>query len=132
MVDATSPGEAYPILARGPVTQLVVPAAYHGLAATIPASGNISSNLLAADGFPAMAIGVTSSQAGQLSVQRYLDSAGTIAAGAALTAALTAATPAVLNNNDGTIFRSFKIAITNTNGSTAANVTGLIVVQQAQ
>lgn len=87
--------------------------------ATIAAAGNFTSNVINADGFRAIAAAVTSSQVGAISIQRYIDKAGTIAQGAAISTSLVASTPAVVNSNDGLPFQSFTVKITNTGGATA-------------
>ena len=99
---------------------------------SIAASGTWTSNLLPTDGFKVIAVGVTSSQAGVLSVQRYLDTAGLVAQGPPITQAITAATPAVVNANDNAPAQSFKITITNTNGSSAATITNFACLLNAQ
>lgn len=86
---------------------------------TIAAAGNYTSNVIIADGFKAIAAAITSTQAGAISIQRFIDRAGTIAQGAAISTTLVAATPAVVNSNDGLPFQSFVVKITNTGGSTA-------------
>lgn len=86
---------------------------------TIIASGNYTSALIYADGFKSIAAGVTSTQTGAMTIQRYIDKAGLVAQGTASTVALTASTPAVLNVTDGLPFQSFVLKITNTGGATA-------------
>ena len=113
----------------GPRSQCQVPATQHGLPATVGASSNVLSNTLATDGHVGFAVGVTSTQAGAINVQRYLDTAGTVKQGGVQTVALTANTPAVLNFNDGLPAQSFTVQITNTGGSTA-NLTGLVILLQ--
>jgi hypothetical protein len=115
----------------GGAMQSPIPAAVHGLPATIAASGNVTSNLIYSDGMQVAAIGVTSSQTGVITVQRYLDDAGTAKQGAALTANLTAATAQVLNITDGVAFASFTVNISNTGGSTA-NLTNLAILLQGK
>jgi hypothetical protein len=127
----TSPGEAYPILAKGPATQSVVPPTYLGLASSIAASGNAQSAVINSDGFQNLAVGITSSQAGSVSIQRFLDAAGTIAQGAPTTGTLVADTPLVVSVSDALIYQSFQITVTNSSASAAANLTNVIVVQQA-
>jgi hypothetical protein len=107
--------------AAGPVAQTDI-SAWAGLPpppATIVASGNYTSLLIVADGFKALACGVTSTQAGALSIQRYIDKAGLIAQGPAISSTLVAATPNIVNSNDGLPFQTFKVIITNTGGATA-------------
>jgi hypothetical protein len=101
--------------------QAFVPVSVHALPATVAASGNVTSNLIFSDGMKTAAIGVTSSQTGNITVQRYLDDAGTIKQGAALTAAL--------NITDGNPFASFTVNISNTGGSTA-NLTNVGILLQ--
>jgi hypothetical protein len=107
-------------------------AAFAGLLSsnTIPASGNFTSGVIPADGFANFAAGITSSQNGQLSIQRYMDTAGNIAQGSPLSVSLTAATAASLNNNDTLIFRSFVLKVTNTGGS-AATISGFALLLMA-
>jgi hypothetical protein len=119
MPKATSLGEAYTPVSAAPGLQYRVPASVHNLGTSVPASGNVQSSLIETDGWPKVAIGVTSTQAGQVSVQRYLDDAGTVPQGAAVTASLTANTAAVVNVTDGNPFAAIQITITNTSGSTA-------------
>jgi hypothetical protein len=115
----------------GGAMQVLVPAAVHGLPATIAASGNVTSNLLFSDGMQVAAVGVTSSQGGTITVQRYLDDAGLIKQGAALTATYTANTAQVLNITDGNPFASFTVNLSNTGGSTA-NLTNLGILLQGK
>jgi hypothetical protein len=118
-------------VAVGPAMQSPVPAAVHGLPATIPASGHVTSNLILSDGYQLAAIGVTSTQGGTVTVQRYLDDAGTVKQGAALTATLTASAPQVLNVTDGNPFASFTVDISNSNGS-QASLSNLGILLQAR
>lgn len=112
--------------------QAVIAAAVHGLASAIAAAGNIKSNVIKTLGWQKGGVGLTSSQAGVLSVQRYLDQAGTIPVGAAITANLTAATAAAVTWSDGLPCQSIQIEVTNSSGSTAAVLTGTTVLLQAQ
>jgi len=77
------------------------------------------SNVIASDGFKALSCAVLSSQAGAVSIQRYVDKVGTLPQGAPISSTLVAATANVVNSNDGLPFQSFKVTITNTGGSTA-------------
>jgi hypothetical protein len=94
--------------------------------ASIPTSGFLS-DVIPSDGFKAFAVAITSSEAGALNLQRFLDEDGTIAQGAVQTVALTAGQPAVLNITDGLISRSFTLGVTNTGGA-AATVTGFALI----
>jgi hypothetical protein len=127
---ATSPGEFYDILAVGPAAQLIIPAAQLGLATPIAESGSSVSDVIPTNGFKIVAFGLTSSQAGSVSIQPYLDEAGTIAAAAPTTGTLVAGTPLVVAVT-GVTMSSLKITVTNSSGTTAANLTNVIVLLQA-
>jgi hypothetical protein len=111
----------YEPVANGPRAQVDL-SAYAPIqpSGTIAASGNFTSPVLNGDGFLYMACSLKSTQTGAINIQRYLDAAGTIPQGAVVTAALTANTQTVLNVNDGLIYRSFTLEITNTGGSPAS------------
>jgi hypothetical protein len=101
-----------------------------GLAATIASSGSINSELIQTNGYKNIAFGITSDQAGTVSIQRYIDAEGTIPQGAAITGTLVAATALTVNNNDGAAFQSMMITVSNSAGSTA-NLTGVMLLLQA-
>jgi hypothetical protein len=86
---------------------------------TIGAGSNFTSAVIQADGFNNISAAVTSTQTGVLSIQRFMDVAGTIAQGSALTKTLAANTAETLNNTDNLIFRSFTVEVSNTAGSAA-------------
>jgi hypothetical protein len=90
----------------------------------------VQSSLIATEGFSQIAVGVTASQAGTLSVQRYLDAGGTVVQGAALQIALVANASANLDIMDGKLFASFRVTITNSTGSTS-NLTNFALLLQA-
>lgn len=115
----------------GPVLQFPVPASQLILAASVPASGNVSSNLIQTNGYKVLALGVTSTQAGTATIQRYLDAAGTIPQGPALSVTLSASTAAVLNSNDGVAFQSARVTVTNSGASTATLSNVLLLLQAA-
>lgn len=104
-----------------------VPAATLALPGSITASGTIQSAIVPTSGLSKLAVSVQSTQAGTLSVQRFVDPAGSIAQGAALTAALTANTLALINNNDGLLYQSLQVSVTNT-GVVTATVSDNIVL----
>jgi hypothetical protein len=108
-----SPSLTHTPVDAGPLVQAFLTGAQLGLAA--PGT----SPLILAGGYPKLAIGATSSTTGSITVQRYIDAAGLIPQGAALTQALTAATAGVLNVADGLAFQSFTVAIA---GGTLSNV----------
>jgi hypothetical protein len=122
--------DQFPIESVGPAAQSTVPVGVHGLNATVAASGNTLSNLIKSDGYKTIAVGVTSSQGGAINVQRYLDDAGLVKQGAAISATLAANTAQVCNVTDGNPFASYTVTITNTGGSTAT-LTNLAILQQA-
>ncbi|MGB9154222.1 MAG: hypothetical protein WCD70_14170 [Alphaproteobacteria bacterium] len=111
------------------VPQAPVPASVHNLPGTIPASGNVQSSLILTEGFSLISVGITTSQAGTLSVQRYLDAGGVVVQGAASSVALSAGIAANLNIMDGKPFASFIITITNSAGS-VSTISNLAVLAQ--
>jgi hypothetical protein len=115
----------------GGAMQALVPAAVHGLTGPVPASGNVISSLIRSAGLQVGAIGVTSTQAGAINVQRFLDDAGQVKQGAVLTQALSANTAGVLNITDGVPFASFTVQITNSGGS-PATLTNLGILLQGK
>ncbi len=131
MPQMTSLGEQGNQVNPGGAMQVLVPAAVHGLPATVPAGSNVTSQPIYSDGMQLGAVGVTSSQAGNITVQRYLDHAGLIKQGAALTQAITANTAGVLNITDGNPFASFTVNISNSGGS-AANLTNVGILLQGK
>jgi hypothetical protein len=119
-------------VATGPVAQCDV-SAWPGTPvppATIAAGGNFTSNVIVSDGFKAIAVGVLSSQAGAISIQRYLDRAGLVQQGAPISAVISAGVAQVCNSNDGLPFQSFKFVITNT-GSAVANLSNFACLLNA-
>ena len=111
------------------VRQAPVPAAVHNVPLSIAANGTVNSSLIVTEGFTLISAGVTASQAGTLSVQRYLDAGGTVVQGAAVQVSLTANTAANLNVTDGLPFASFKLTITNSASSTS-NLTNFALILQ--
>jgi hypothetical protein len=113
----------------GPSLQWLMSATQLGLAAPVPATGQLQSAVLIANGWKLFSLGLKSSQAGQISIQRFLDLAGTVPQGAAVTATLTAATAAFATvGTDGLPFASFQVSVTNTSGTpaTLSNLQGLL------
>jgi hypothetical protein len=131
MPKMTGLGDQGPEVNPGGAMQVLVPQSVHGLPASVTAGNHATSNLILADGMETGAVGVTSSQTGLITVQRYLDDAGTVKQGAALTQALAANTPATLEITDGNPFASFTVDISNTGGSTA-NLTSLGILLQGK
>lgn len=102
-----------------------------GMTGTIGAGGTLTSAVFPTFGCENFALGVTLSQAGTLSLTRYIDAAGTVANGAAVTQALTAATAGVVNINDGRAAQSARLSIINS-GGVAATVSGFAGLMQAK
>lgn len=105
------------------VNQPTIPVA---MPASIAASGNWNSGLIFSDGYRYLTVTATSSQAGALVIQQYVDMAGTIPRVVSSTA-LVAATPLIVDIADLKPFMSFTVQINNTGGSGAA-VTGFQVL----
>jgi hypothetical protein len=96
--------------------------------ATIAGNGSWTSGVLPAVS-PRLAATAKISQSGTLSIQRYIDAAGTIAIGSAATQALTANTQGTANiADDGVAFASWIVTVVNGSGSTA-NVSNIGVLQ---
>lgn len=112
------------------VRQAPVPSDIHNMPASIAGSGSAQSSLIVTGGFSLISAGVTASQNGSMSIQRYLDTGGTVLQGAAVQVALVAGTPANLDVLDGKPFASFKLTITNSSGSTS-NLTNFALLLQA-
>ncbi len=104
-----------PVMQALPIPQVATPG-------TIAASGTYDAGLMPSDGYKVLAVGATLSNAGSISVQRYIDINGTVPQGAAVTAALTAGAAGILNVNDGAPFASFDVKIVN-GGATVATLT---------
>ncbi|MDX2027720.1 MAG: hypothetical protein SFW62_03690 [Alphaproteobacteria bacterium] len=112
------------------VRQAPVPSSVHNVPASVAGSGTAQSSLIVTGGFSLISAGVTASQNGSMSIQRYLDTGGTVLQGAAVQIALAANTPANLDVLDGKPFASFKLTITNASGSTS-NLTNFALLLQA-
>lgn len=98
----------------------------NGFPATIASSGAWHSGIIPA-GYGAISAGLTSSQAGVLSIQRYADSGGLIPIGAAISANLSANTAQWVDVSDGVPYLFFQVSATNSGGSTA-NVTNAAIL----
>lgn len=126
----TSYNPGFAPYARWSVEQAPVPATTHNLPATIAASGSVQSSLIVTEGFTLISAGVTSTQAGTMSIQRYLDAGGTVPQGTAISVNLTANTAANLDVLDGKPFASFMLTVTNSNGSNAATLSNFALLLQ--
>jgi hypothetical protein len=125
----TSYNPSYAPYANWAVRQAPVPAGTHNLPSSIAASGNVQSSLIVTEGFSLISVGVTASQNGSMSVQRYLDAGGTVMQGPSVQVALTAGTAANLDVLDGKPFASFQITIANSSGS-ISNLTNFALLLQ--
>ena len=119
MTTETSYRNTYAPLVQWAVQQAPVPQTVHNLPGTVPANGLVSTSLIVTEGFSMISAGLTSTQAGTLSIQRYLDAGGTVAQGPALSTAITANTAVNLDILDGKPFASFVLKITNSSSSVA-------------
>lgn len=131
MTLATQNVDVHTAFDAGPVLQFVVPSATLSLASTILANSNINSNLILTNGFKYFGFGLISTQAGTVSIQRYLDAAGTIPQGNPVTGTLVASTALTVNSIDNDPFQSIKINISNSAGSTAT-LSNVILLLQAE
>lgn len=96
-----------------------VPAATIAMPTTATASATVTSAVIPTVGFTRIAVGLTSSHAGTLSVQRYVDAAGTTPLGTAVTVALVAATPNSVGISDGVPSGALIVSFINSAGGTA-------------
>ncbi len=113
----------------GSALQVISNADQLGLASTIAANDNITSNVILTNGYKLFAFGLTSTQAGSLSIQRYLDNAGKIPQGAPLTANLAANKPMIVNTPDNVAFQSLQITVNNSGTSQATLSNVLLLIQ---
>lgn len=95
-----------------------------GAAGTIVGSGTLTSAVIPTANMPHFSIGATLSNAGSISVQRYLDAGGLVTTGSAITQALTAATAGILDNLGTVVAQSLVVKIINsgTAAGTLSNV----------
>lgn len=96
--------------------------------ATIAASQTWTSDAIPSGGARGIAAGATLNKAGTLEIQRYIDAAGTIAIGAAITQAMTSGVAATIAVNDGLPCASFRVIVVNGEAS-LATLTGVAVVR---
>lgn len=99
-----------PVLTTSPILPAAIPS-------TIAGGGSYQSGIIYSDGYKSISVGAKLSQVGSITIQRYLDAAGTIPVGAPITAALAANTANWATVNDGVAFLSFQVTIANTSGS---------------
>ena len=125
----TSYNSTYAPLPNWTVPQAPIPTITHNLPASIAASGSVQSSLIVTAGYALISLGLTASQNGTLSIQRYLDAGGTVTQGAPVQVNLTANVPANLDVMDGRPFAAFKITVTNGTAS-VSNLTNIALLVQ--
>lgn len=113
----TTQSNVHVVTDTGPMCQVLLNQAQLQLAA--PGT----SPVMQSAGYTKLAVAATSSTAGQITVQRFIDEFGQIPQGPALTQALTAGASGVLNITDGVPFLSFTVAIS---GGTLTGVAALL------
>jgi hypothetical protein len=117
----------------GPAGQYVVTTAEHAMPSTCGAGATVYSNVIVSDGWTLIGAGVTSTQAGTITITTYLDQAGTIPIGTVSSQALVASTTAAVSNASAAPvpFQSFKIGVSNSSGS-SATLTGFNLLLQSR
>lgn len=99
------------------------------LPATIAATSSFVSTFFQVPG-PGLSAGVLMNQAGNITLQRYLDAAGKLPIGAAVTAAVTANTVTTVEVNDGTPYLYARLTLQNTAGTQAVVAAAAVVCSQ--
>lgn len=107
-------------LQTNPATPTPVPA-------TIAASGSWSSGVIPSQSYSAIVAAATLSEAGSITINRFIDGAGTIPIGTVVSQVLSATVPGWVGINDGLIFASFNVVIANTSGS-LGNLSGVAIL----
>lgn len=97
-----------PIMVCYPILPVVAPATIAGGAAW--------TNLIICNGWKSISVGAKLSVTGSITIQRWLDAAGTIPVGALITVALTAGISNWATVNDGVTFASVSVVVNNTTG----------------
>ena len=129
MTTETSRNPDYASFAQTSREQAPIPQSVHNLPGTSAANSSVSTSLVKTDGFTLISAGITVTQNGTLSIQRYLDDGGVQIQGAAISIAVTANTPANLDILDGKPFSSFLLTITNSTAS-AATISSFALLAQ--
>ena len=130
--DQSNPAGATPvwiaaIAGRGTITPIPPTPA----PATLAASGGgatWASGAIPCGGIPALAVSAELDHTGTLSLQRYIDVAGTVPIGAAITQAMTANAIATIWVRDGLPAASFQVTVVNT-GGVLANLTNVNILE---
>ncbi|GGH14764.1 hypothetical protein GCM10007036_14300 [Alsobacter metallidurans] len=117
-VDKTRSTDFWEPGAFGPVCQLYgIPTLPTAFPTTIAGSGAYDSGLVCADGFKAMALGLTADQSGSMQITRYLDPNGLVLQGGPVSIALVGGQAKLINITDALPFAYYRVQITNGAGS---------------
>lgn len=115
----------------GSVSQVQLSETQIGLSLTIAASSENNSEIVLSGGYKSFCVGLTSSQDGELSIQRYIDREGNVPQdnNDPFTISFVATQPVSLNVSDGKPFQSIKITVSNSSGSIATISNFLLLFQ---
>lgn len=128
----TSYNSDYAPFARTSLMQAPVPAATHNLPASIAANSSAQTSLIVTEGFMLISAGIKTTQAGTMSIQRYLDAGGTVPQGAAVSINLASNTFINLDITDGKPFASFQLTVSNSSGSTSTISNFALLLQASE
>lgn len=120
VIDARSVG---PVVQTNPVPPMLPPGSING-------GANWNSGVIPSNGYCSIVAAATLAQAGTITIQRYLDIAGTIPIGAAVVTTLAAGVSGFASVSDAGFFQSFTVVVANTSGSAGA-LTGVGVLLSA-
>lgn len=115
-------------VSRGPAVVEQIPAAAFGAVsqgASIPSSSSLTTTIGAA-GWSTLALGLTASNAGYVSATPYFDYPPTIAAGAAVTQAVSAGTAVIFRPALTQPFQSIGLTVANTSTGGPSSITSII------
>jgi len=98
---------------------MFVPASVLAMPGTAAGNATVTSAVVNMQGFTRSAISLQSTTAGTLSVQRYVDAAGTVPLGTVASVALAANTPNSVGFYDGLPSGSLIVSFANSAGTTA-------------
>lgn len=123
-----NPAAATPVYLTANPNAQVNPVPPTPVPTTIAGGGNWASGIIPGAGYNKLATTAQLSQAGTLTIQRYVNAAGTIPIGAAIVQALSANTLGYAAVNDGLPFASWQVTIANTSGS-VGNLTNVVLLE---
>lgn len=119
MTTVTTQVDAHTPMDVGPTLQFYINSENLGLEDTIDATSSINSNLIYTNGYKIFSFALTSDQTGSISIQKYIDTEGTIEQGSPITGSLIANTPIVISNSTNLPFQTIKITVSNSSVSLA-------------